>query len=57
VTSPSTPGPHVNHDGAYSLAALGAILLTLAAVEVKVAHRWHTAKVATISDYYRTGRP
>jgi hypothetical protein len=49
--TPSSPGPGA-HDGAFALALLAAVLLTLAAVQVRDAHRWATAKVATISDYY-----
>lgn len=55
--TPSSPGPRVNHDGTFALAALAVVLLTLAAVEVREAHRWAAARVPTVTDYYRTGRP
>jgi len=55
--TPASPGPHSAPDWRFSLAAIVAILLTLAVVEVREAHRWHTAKVDTISDYYTMGRP
>jgi hypothetical protein len=50
--TPTTPGPHSAPDWRFSLAAFVAILLTLAVVQVREAHRWRPARQGTISDYY-----
>jgi hypothetical protein len=52
VTSPSSPDHHSAPDWRFVLALLVFVLLTVAAVQVKVAHRWRAARQDTVTDYY-----
>ena len=57
MTSPSSPGPHSAPDWRFVLALLAFVLLTLAAADIREAHRWRTAPRVTITAYYTRGRP
>jgi len=50
--TPSSPGPRAVPSPWFVLAVFAAVLLTMAAVQVSVAHRWHTERPATVNDYY-----
>jgi len=55
--TPSSPGPRAIPDWRFVLALLAFVLLTVAAADIREAHRWRAAKVDTVTDYYTRGTP